>query len=57
MQFNSIQEIINMAGHGQYVWLAYSISIALGLALVIMPVLKKRRLTKVIQQIAQLESE
>ena len=57
MQFNSINEVFYMAGHGQYVWLAYAITVTLGLALVMMPMIKKRRLTKVIQQMAQLESE
>ena len=57
MQFNTMNEAFYMAGHGQYVWLAYGLTVVLGLALVIAPMMKKRRLSRVIQQMAQLNEE
>ena len=57
MQFDSLQALFFMDGHGQYVWLAYAITIVLGASLVIVPMLKKRRLLNIIQQIARIEAE
>ena len=57
MQFNSIYDAFYMAGHGQYVWLAYGLTVSLVIALIALPMIKKRRLSKVIQHIAQLEAE
>ena len=57
MQFESMQALVFMGGHGQYVWLAYAITVILGASLVLVPVFKKRRLLNIIQQIVRVETE
>ncbi len=45
-QFNSIAELINMAGHGPYVWVCYLVTF-IGLAyLLVGPMMAKKRLLK-----------
>jgi heme exporter protein D len=43
MQFDSFSALIAMDGHGVFVWPAYAIAVIMLLALVIHPLLKKRR--------------
>jgi len=42
-RFDSVQDFLQMSGHGPYVWSAYAISFAVMLWLVISP-LRRRRL-------------
>jgi heme exporter protein D len=57
MYFDSINDLIHMAGHGVYVWSAYVISISVLIGLVVYPVRKHRRaLHDIRQRIAQQES-
>ncbi len=44
MQFDSLTALWQMDGHGAFVWSAYAISIAVLLALVIIPVQRGRRI-------------
>ena len=46
MQFNSLQALLEMGGHGVYVWSALFITAAIVKALVLQPILKRRRLLK-----------
>ena len=57
MQFESLAAFIDMAGHGRYVWLAYGVSFAVVLALVLHPVLKRRRLQKALRLVAMMEQD
>lgn len=50
MQFSSLSEFINMGGQGLYVWSSYGISLLVLLINVLVPVLRKRSLSKEIQQ-------
>jgi len=43
MQFDSFSALISMNGHGVFVWSAYAVGLVVVLALVIHPLLKKRR--------------
>lgn len=43
-RFESLQDFLQMSGHGPYVWSAYVISIAVMLWLVISPQRRRRRL-------------
>lgn len=43
MYFETINEIIHMAGHGAYVWTAYGISALVLGALVVMPIRQYRK--------------
>lgn len=43
-RFESLQDFLQMSGHGPYVWSAYVISIAVMLWLVISPLRRRRRL-------------
>lgn len=49
-QFESIQEFIQMGGHGPYVWSAYVISLSVLIWLIINPI---RRKTKLLKDIAR----
>ena len=57
MQFDSLESFFYMAGHGQYVWLAYGITVAVVAALIISPISKRRRLVKAIRMAEMLEQE
>ena len=43
-RFESMQDFLQMSGHGPYVWSAYVISIAVMLWLVISPLRRRRQL-------------
>jgi heme exporter protein D len=43
MQFNSFDEIVQMGGHGAFVWSAYAIAAITLIALVVLPLLRQRR--------------
>ena len=49
-QFESIQEFIQMGGHGPYVWSAYVISLSVLIWLIVSPL---RRKTKLLKDIAR----
>jgi len=49
MYFDSIEALLNMNGHGGYVWAAYLISIVVIAAILIAPV---RRRKNILQQLA-----
>ena len=49
-QFESIQEFIQMGGHGPYVWSAYVISLSVLIWLIVSPI---RRKTKLLKDIAR----
>jgi len=55
MQFDSLAAFIDMAGHGQYVWMAYAITLGTWLGLVIAPMLKRKRLIRAILLAKSLE--
>jgi heme exporter protein D len=44
MQFDSLQAIWSMQGHGPYVWSAYAIAVATLVALVVAPLRRRKRL-------------
>lgn len=46
MYFDSLQAVIDMDGHGAFVWAAYAITLAVLATLLITPVLKSRRLRR-----------
>lgn len=43
-RFESLQDFLQMSGHGPYVWSAYVISIAVMLWLIVSPMRRRRRL-------------
>jgi heme exporter protein D len=43
MQFDSLQALWQMGGHGLFVWSAYAIALVTLLALVVVPVQRSRR--------------
>ena len=43
MYFESLTEIVNMAGHGIYVWTTYTVSLLALTALVILPARQYRK--------------
>lgn len=43
-QFDSLNEFIQMGGHGPYVWASYVISLAVLVWLIVSPLLRKRKL-------------
>jgi heme exporter protein D len=45
-QFESIQEFIQMGGHGPYVWSAYVISLSVLIWLIVSPLRRKAKLLK-----------
>ena len=45
-QFESIQEFIQMGGHGPYVWSAYVISLSVLIWLIVSPLRRKTKLFK-----------
>ncbi|MCX2981506.1 heme exporter protein CcmD [Halieaceae bacterium IMCC14734] len=55
MQFDTVAEALNMAGHGAYVWSVYGVSLVAVTVLLLGPVLRSRRLQR--QQLALLRSE
>ena len=46
MAFDSINEFLNMGGHGLYVWLSYALGIAIISANLILPAFKRKELLK-----------
>lgn len=57
MQFSSLSEFINMGGQGLYVWSSYGISVLVLAANVLFPLLRKRSLSKEIQQSMKREAK
>jgi heme exporter protein D len=47
MHFESVQALIDMEGHGSYVWAAYAIAIVVILSLVIQPLRAKKQFIRV----------
>jgi len=43
VRFESVSELINMGGHGPYVWSAYAIALIVIVANVVWPLLRRRR--------------
>lgn len=43
MYFDSVAELIDMGGHGPYVWSAYGIFLLTVICLVVVPLLKQNR--------------
>jgi heme exporter protein D len=43
MYFDSVQALLEMEGHGVYVWSAYGVALTMIIILVASPILKKRR--------------
>lgn len=46
MIFANLDEMIHMGGHGPYVWVSYAVTVAGLVALVVMPLLARRRLLR-----------
>ena len=46
IQFDTLQEALNMGGHGSYVWLAVGGSILILMALVLFPIFAHKRLVR-----------
>ena len=57
MQFDSLQALIEMGGHGRFVWMAYGITFAVAIGLIASPMMKRRRLLKMLKTQQVLESE
>ena len=57
MQFDSLQALIEMGGHGRFVWMAYGITFAVAIGLIASPMIKRRRLLKMLKTQQVLESE
>ncbi len=55
MQFDSLHALLDMQGHGVYVWSAMAISIFVCVGLILHPLLKRKRLMKALQQRALFE--
>ncbi len=43
MQFNSFDEIVQMGGHGAFVWAAYAIAAVTLIALIVLPLRRQHR--------------
>lgn len=59
-QFESLSDLVQMSGHGPYVWLAYGVTAVSLLYLVVAPSLRRRQLVKAIsrqQRIEQAQAE
>ena len=46
MYFNSVQAIIEMEGHGAFVWSAYAMTVFVLIIMVILPLRRRRRLLR-----------
>ncbi|MEM9256185.1 MAG: heme exporter protein CcmD [Pseudomonadota bacterium] len=46
MHFTSLDAVLNMAGHGVFVWSAYAVTTLVIVAMVWMPLRRKKRLMK-----------
>lgn len=55
MKFDSIAELVSMAGHGPYVWSAYGIAFVVIVANVLLPMLALRRNLADLRRRASLE--
>ena len=53
-QFESVGELLAMAGHGPYVWACYAITVAVLILLVVSPVRKKARFLREQRRLQQL---
>ena len=54
-QFNSFAEFLAMNGHGPYVWVSYLVATSVMVALVVAPVIMRRRLQRELAQQLRLE--
>ncbi|MFT5083810.1 MAG: heme exporter protein D [Lentisphaeria bacterium] len=52
-QFDSLSEFLSMKGHGQYVWLAYGVTILAFVNLVVFHKLARKKFFKMQQSIAR----
>jgi heme exporter protein D len=50
MQFSTLNEFIAMGGHGLYVWMAFGITFAVAILMLLIPMLKKRKIKRDIIQ-------
>ncbi len=57
MYFDSVNDLINMAGHGIFVWSSYGITLLALLSLIIYPLRKKQKLLAAIKQRSLFEQE
>ncbi len=46
MIFANIDELLHMGGHGLYVWVSYGVTVAGLAALVVLPLLSRRRMLR-----------
>lgn len=46
MVFSSLQDALHMGGHGFYVWLSYGVVLVALVALVLIPLMARRRLLR-----------
>lgn len=57
MYFDSVNDLMNMAGHGIFVWSSYGITLLALLSLIIYPLRKKQKLLAAIKQRSLFEQE
>ncbi|HEY9034515.1 MAG TPA: heme exporter protein CcmD [Pseudomonadales bacterium] len=57
MYFDSVTELLVMAGHGVYVWSAYAITTAGLIGLIIYPLRRKQQLLFAVKQRQKFERE
>jgi heme exporter protein D len=56
-QFDSLQDMLSMSGHGPYVWACYGITLAAVLWLLINPLVQQRRFIREQQRLQQLREK
>jgi heme exporter protein CcmD len=56
MQFSSLYELIDMDGHGVFVWTAVSVSLLIFLILVLLPILSHSRILRNIELAMETEA-
>ncbi|MAH72929.1 MAG: heme exporter protein CcmD [Cellvibrionales bacterium TMED49] len=57
MQFSTFYEIIDMGGHGVFVWTAVSVSLLIFLTLIVLPVAEHSRILKNIELTMEFEAQ
>lgn len=57
MYFDSVNDLMNMAGHGIFVWSSYGITLLALLSLIVYPLRKKQKLLAAIKQRSLFEQE
>lgn len=56
-QFESIQDMLMMSGHGPFVWASYAITLAAVLWLLISPLMRQRRFFREQRRMQQLREQ